>query len=278
MAMDASPLAKLPPDLRNMVYHEVLCQKDPIILLFNELGETEEIPKVRLQLPEIIDDSSFPSPSGDDEIDGWRHAYLWEYTPRGRLEKIEWMRNMMGLTATCRALRQETRDLFFAINPFRIEVTILHGEFPQFSKDTASDSVESFLKHLSTQSAISAVNSITLDLGFVWLWPKDSTPLLDMVTGLNQEFLKRHPGLPLKLKAICCFYGLCIGDRVHVYIDMQNLAASIELALEQLERWHEEELETRHFQDDRELCQAEFDNITSQLEACLQQNAATEEV
>ncbi|KAI7360316.1 hypothetical protein KC320_g90 [Hortaea werneckii] len=34
---------------------------------------------------------------------------------------------------------------------------------------------------------------------------------------------------------------------------MQNLAASIELALEQLEKWHEEELETRSLQDDREI-------------------------
>ncbi|KAI7277428.1 hypothetical protein KC345_g6606 [Hortaea werneckii] len=272
--MDASPFAKLPPELRNMVYHEVLRQESPIILLFNQWDERQEIPEVRLKRPAIT--RSFFSLFSD--IDDWVDVHDWEDRSRDSSKEVECMRNIMSLSATCKPLRQETRDLFFAINSFRIEVTILDGEFPRFSKDTASDPVESFLKHLSTQSAISAVNSITLDVGFVWLWPEDSTPLLDMITGLSQEFLKKYPGLPLKVKAICCFYGLCIGDRVHVYIDMQNLAASIELALEQLERWHEEELETRGLEDDREMCQAEFDNITSQLEACLQQNAATEEV
>ncbi|KAI7091122.1 hypothetical protein KC356_g955 [Hortaea werneckii] len=275
MATDASPLAKLPPELHNMVYHEVLRREGPIILLFNRWDEQQEIPEVRLKSPEMARSASIPYL--DDEND-WCYVHDWEDRSEIQLKEFEGMRNMMGLAATCRALRKETRELFFAINSFRIEVTIWHGEFPQFSTDTASDSVESFLKHLSTQSAISAVNSITLDLGFVWLWPKDSTPLLDMVTGLSQEFLKRHPGLPLKVKAICCFYGMRPEEKVHVYIDMQNLGTSIELALEQLERWHEEELETRHFPDDREMCQAEFDNITSQLEACLQQNAATEEV
>ncbi|KAI7321122.1 hypothetical protein KC315_g9217 [Hortaea werneckii] len=272
MAMNNSPLAKLPPELRNMVYHEVLRQEDPIILLFHQWDEREEIPEVRLKLP-ANQRSSFSVLSSVD-VDYWVDVYDWEDWSRGHLKE----RNMMALTATCKPLRQETRDLFFAINSFRIEVTLMDGEFPRFSKDTASHPIESFLKHLSTPSAISAVKSITLDLGHVWLWPKDSYPLYDMITGLNQGFLKRHPGLPLQVKAICCFCGVYNGEREHVYIDLQNLTASIELALERLKNWLQEELEYRRYPDDREMCQAEFDDMTDQLEACLQQIAATEEV
>ncbi|KAI7223318.1 hypothetical protein KC333_g470 [Hortaea werneckii] len=277
--MDASPLAKLPPELRNRVYHEVLRQEDPIILLFNEWDEQREIPEVRLKLPPIARSSS-----GDGDVDYWDDhisgVYDQEDASRHEVaeEELGCMRNMMALTATCKPLRQETRDLFFAINSFRIEVTYWDGEHPNFSKDTASDPIESFLEHLSTRSAISAVKSITLDLGFVYVWPEKSYPLYDMVTGLNQGFLKRHTGLPLQVKAMCCLYAFYPEEMVHVYIDMQNLAASIKLALERLEKWHQEELEYRDDSAERETCQAEFDDITDQLEACLQQIAATEEV
>ncbi|KAI7360178.1 hypothetical protein KC320_g89 [Hortaea werneckii] len=70
MAMDASPLSKLPPELRNMVYHEVLRQEDPIILFFNQWDDLEEI-------------------------------------------------------------SEETRDLFFAVNSFTIEVTDLEARYPR---------------------------------------------------------------------------------------------------------------------------------------------------
>ncbi|KAI7168695.1 hypothetical protein KC324_g11529 [Hortaea werneckii] len=277
--MDASPLAKLPPELRNMVYHEVLRQEGPIILLFNRWDEQREIPEVRLKLPPIARSSS-----GDGDVDYWddpiSDVYDQEDASRGEVEEEELrcMRNMMALTATCKPLRQETRDLFFAINAFRIEVTYSDGELPRFSKDTASDPIESFLKHLSTRSAISAGESITLDLGFVYVWPEESYPLYDMITGLNQGSLKRYSGPPLQVKAICCIYAFYPEESVHVYIDMQNLAASIELALERLKKWHQEELEYRDDSAERETCQAEFDDITNQLEACSQQIAATEEV
>ncbi|KAI7466244.1 hypothetical protein KC351_g14599 [Hortaea werneckii] len=281
MAMDASPLAKLPAELRNMVYHEVLRQEGPIILLFNQLDETEEIPKVRLKLPKIIRASLFApsSPSSFyDDIDGWNPVCYWDDTPRGRLERIERMRNMMSLTATCKPLRQETRDLFFAINSFEIEVTRSEGERPLFSRDTASGPVESLLEHISTGSAISAVKSITLDLSYAWSWPENSAPLYDMITGLNNEFLKRFPGLPLRVKAHCGMWENFDAKELDVYIEMRNLASSIEFALEQLRRWHQEELESRSSSLDCEFCQDEFDIITSQLEACLPQVAATEEV
>ncbi|KAI6800149.1 hypothetical protein KC363_g899 [Hortaea werneckii] len=258
-----------------MVYHEVLRQEGPIILLFNQWDEWRQIPEVKLKLPELARSSSIPFLDYDGN---WYYVHDEEDTSRGQLEEFEGMRNMMGLTATCRALRQETRDLFFAINSFRIEVTILAGEIPRFSKDTASAPVQSFLKHLSTRSAISAVHSITLDLGYVWSWPEDSTPLHDMIIGLKDGFLKALPGLPLKVKFICGSYVISSKEKVHAYIDMQNLAASIELTLKRLRRWHQEELDYRNLQQDLEMCQEEFEIVTSQLEACLEQNAATEKV
>ncbi|KAI7204232.1 hypothetical protein KC343_g11842 [Hortaea werneckii] len=252
--MDASPLSKLPPELRNMVYHEVLRREDPIVLFFNQWDDLEEISEVRL----------------------WNDVYRWKDTLRGRSKKIECTRNMMSLTATCKALRQETRDLFFAVNSFTIEVTDLEGEFPRFSKDTASDPVELFLKHISTSSAISAVKSITLDLGSAYVWPEHPSPLHDMITGLSNGFLKTYPGLPLKAKAHC---GVSKGpESLDVYIEMRNLASSIESALERLKRWHQEELKNRSSSRDREICQDEFDIITSQLKVCLVQTAMDEEV
>ena len=261
MAMDASPLAKLPAELRNRVYHEVLCQEDPIVLIFERRHERQEMLKGRMDLPTL------PRPSEDSGV-----------ASRGQLKDLERMSNRMAITATCKPLRQETRDLFFAINSFEIRVPLFEDAPLGDCKDTADELLECFLELLSTRSAISAVKSITFDLGFVLVWPEESRPLYDMVTGLNQEFLKRYPGLALQVKATCCFCSVYNGEREHVYIDLQNLTASIELALERLKNWLQEELEYRDCPDERETCQEEFDDMTDQLEACLQQIAATEEV
>lgn len=259
--MDASPLAKLPPELRNRVYYEVLHQEDPIVLIFERCDERRERLHIHVDIPAIT------CPSEDCDA-----------ASRGHLKDLKCMRNRMAITATCKPLRKETRDLFFAINSFEIEVPVFGIYAPRTRQDEANEMLEDFLNLLSTSSAISAVKSITLDLGLVDFWWSESTPLCDMIAGLNNEFMKGLPGLPLELKAEC---GLCDADQTelcHVYIDMQNLAASIELALEHLTSWHQKEVEEMSYPEDREMCQEEFDTITSQLKACLVQTEMDEEV
>ncbi|KAI6820966.1 hypothetical protein KC340_g13018 [Hortaea werneckii] len=268
--MDASPLAKLPPELRNTIYHEVLLQEDTIKLSFQPARNNN---KSRVVL----------STRRQNEF--------------------------LALTLTCKPLRRETHDLFFAINSFEIEAD---GDASR--SVTASIPIHRFLDGITTLRARSAIKSLALHIGLVGgvleqvkelerelrdeeeeedddddddedseddevdeVEVYERTVRLEQL-GLNQGFLKEHPRLPLQVKAICCFCGVYNGEREHVYIDLQNLTASIGLALERLRNWLQEELEYRRLPDDREMCQAEFDDMTGQLEACLQQIAATEEV
>ncbi|GAB1744105.1 hypothetical protein NU219Hw_g1265t1 [Hortaea werneckii] len=259
MAMDASPFAKLPPELRNMVYHEVLCREGPILLVPDPWYDRQEILEGRMNLPTLL------RPSEDCDV-----------ASRGRLKDYVCMSNRMAITATCKSLRQETRDLFFAINSFEIDVP-LFGDAPlRTCKDTADGLLECFLEFLSTRSAKSVVKSIILSLGPVDFWPKDSTQLSDMVTVLNDELLRGSLDLPIKVRAE--FSPEEIGGLYDVYIDMRNLASSIEVELEQVEDWCQQELEHWSSPDDRRKCQEGFDTITSKIKACLPQDAATEEV
>lgn len=259
MAMDASPLAKLPPELRNRVYHEVLCQKDPIVLIFKQRHERQEMLKGRMDLP------TRPRPSPESGV-----------ASRGQLKVLERKSNRMAITATCKPLRQETRDFFFAMNSFAIDVDIFGIHSVRNCKDKADELIDCFLEFLSTRSTKSMVKSIILNLGLVDFWPAGSTLLRDMVTVHNDKLLRGYLDLPTQVKAE---FGLEeIDGPYDVHIDLRNLASSIEVELEQVEKWRQQELEYWFTQEEREITQAEFDVITSQLKACLPQDAATEEV
>ncbi|KAI6905004.1 hypothetical protein KC318_g3379 [Hortaea werneckii] len=259
--MDASPLAKLPPELRNMVYHGVLYQEDPILLVPDQWYGKQEILEGRMNVPTL------PRPP----------SKVCDVASRGRLKDYECVSNRMAVTATCKPLRQETRDLFFAINTFEIGVPRFGEASPRRTcKDTADELLGCFLELLSTRSAISAVKSIILNLGLMDFRPEDSTRLRDMVTVLIDEPLRGSLDLPIKVRAD---FGLEeIGGPFDVYIDMRNLASSIEVELEQVEEWRQHELEYWSSPDDRTKCQEVFDTINSRLKACLQSDAATEEV
>ncbi|KAI7496518.1 hypothetical protein KC357_g337 [Hortaea werneckii] len=201
MAMDASPLAKLPAELRNNIYHEVLLQQDTIKLTFKPAKNAIES---RL----LLNDSGCP-------------------------------RHLLALASTCKPLRSEAHDLFFAINSFEIHAPIFIFN-SRISK--ASIPIHHFLSSVTTLSARLAMKSVTLNIGEYeanildnyWAMPA-------MVMDLKRDLLTAYPCLPLKLGAR--IYGVgeeSLGkEDIDVELDMQNLASSVGGALEQVKELHQ---------------------------------------
>ena len=202
MAMDASPLAKLPPELRNNIYEEVLLQEDAIKLTFK--------------------------PAEDENV-------------KSRVVLCTRRQNeFLALTLTCKPLRRETHDLFFALNSFEIYA-------PTYSvgsrSGTASIPVHRFLDGVTTLRARSAIKSITLNIGFYT--PRyDKRCVLGAVKDFKRNLLTAYPCLPLKLRA--SLHGGTDGD-FEFEIDMQCLASSVGGVLEEVK---EVEQEMRDEDDD----------------------------
>ncbi|KAI7374092.1 hypothetical protein KC336_g20281 [Hortaea werneckii] len=188
MAMDASPLAKLPAELRNNIYHEVLLQEETIKLTFKP---AEKNVKSRVLLS------------------GSRQQH-----------------QMLALTLTCKPLRRETHDLFFALNSFEILVPEIGA-----GSGTLSIAIHRFLDGVTTFSARSAIKSIALDFS------QHQVPKLYGALGdLKRNILPPYPCLPLKLRASVASASV---DEEHldIELDIQNLASSIGKGLEKIKGW-----------------------------------------
>lgn len=153
MAMDASPLAKLPPELRNTIYHEVLLQEDTIKLSFQPARNNN---KSRVVL----------STRRQNEF--------------------------LALTLTCKPLRRETHDLFFAINSFEIEAD---GDASR--SVTASIPIHRFLDGITTLRARSAIKSLALHIG-LYLPRYSKRCVLEAVKDFKRNLLTTYPCLPLR--------------------------------------------------------------------------------
>lgn len=200
MTMDASPLAKLPPELRNTIYHEVLLQEDTIKLTFKPAKGNV---KSRILLRE----------TGSQ-------------------------RQLLALTFTCKLLRRETHDLFFAINSFEIYAS----SFVFNSRSCkASIPIHCFLDSVTTLSARLAIERLTLNIGEYEPTRYGNHNFIPaMVMDLKRNLLTAYPCLPLKVRAIV--YGVGAensGEDPDLEIDMQNFASSVGDALEQVEEMHQ---------------------------------------
>ncbi|GAB1744104.1 hypothetical protein NU219Hw_g1264t1 [Hortaea werneckii] len=201
MAMDASPLAKLSPELRNIIYHEALLQEDTIKLTFKPAKETVKSRVIR-------HDSAC-------------------------------RRHLLALTITCKALRRETHDLFFAINSFEIHAS----SFVFASRSCkASIPINCFLDSVTTLSARLAIERLTLNLGEYepTRWGNHNF-IPAMVMDIQRNLLTAYPCLPLQVRARIYRVSAEHSDEdPDLEIDMQNLASSVREALEQVKEMHQE--------------------------------------
>ncbi|KAI7091121.1 hypothetical protein KC356_g954 [Hortaea werneckii] len=206
MAMDASPLAKLPAELRNNIYHEVLLQEDSIKLSFEPARDNN---KSRVVL-----------------FTGRQHEFL-------------------ALTLTCKALRRETHELFFAINSFEIEAH--QSRIDNSRSGTASMPILRFLDGVTTLSARSAIKSIALHIG-LYIPSRSDRRVLGAVKDFKRHLFTTYPCLPLKLRASLRRHG--DDEEIEVELDMQNLGSSVAGVLEQVEDLEQEMLDEDHDDDE----------------------------
>ncbi|GAB1732539.1 hypothetical protein NU195Hw_g5586t1 [Hortaea werneckii] len=193
MALDASPLAKLPAELRNKIYYDVLLQEDNIKLSFEPAGNNQ---KSRVVVRE----------SGHQ-------------------------RQLLALTFTCKPLRRETHDLFFALNTFEISVPETRA-----GSGTSSIPIHRFLDGVTTLSARSAIKSIALNIGLQFPSRIDRR-VLGAIKDFKRHLFTTYPCLPLKLRASLHVDG---HEEIEVELDTQNLGASVAGALEQVEELEQE--------------------------------------
>ncbi|KAI6888380.1 hypothetical protein KC363_g898 [Hortaea werneckii] len=183
--MDASPIAKLPAELRNNIYHEVLLHEKTIKLTFQP---AEKNAKSRVLLS------------------GSRQQH-----------------QMLALTLTCKPLRRETYDLFFALNSFEISVPETPAE-----SSTSSIAIHRFLDGVTTFSARSAIKSITLDFSQHQV-PK----LYGALRDLQRNILPPYPRLPLKFRTSVAS-EFVDEESLDIELDIQNLVSSIGKGLEKI--------------------------------------------
>ncbi|KAI6910064.1 hypothetical protein KC318_g3280 [Hortaea werneckii] len=245
--MDASPLAKLPPELRNNIYEEVLVQKDTVKLTFKPAKE--------------------------------------HVKSRVLLRETGSQRQLLALTFTCKLLRRETHDLFFAINSFEIYAS----SFVFASRSCkASIPIHCFLDSVTTLSARLAIERLTLNIGEYEPNRYGNHNFIPaMVMDLKRNLLTAYPCLPLKVRA--SIYGVGAehsGEDPDLEIDMQNLASSVGDALEQVKEMHQETQDEEDVvvdyddNDDNENYRRGFRldrlrTLIDELDACLQLQAGT---
>ncbi|KAI6804802.1 hypothetical protein KC332_g14583 [Hortaea werneckii] len=241
--MDASPLAKLPAELRNNIYHNVLLQEDNIKLSFQPAGNNQ---KSRVVL----------------------------CTRR--------QNEFLALTLTCKALRRETHELFFAMNSFEIDANV--SNVSNARSGTASMPILRFLDGVTTLSARSAIKSIALNIGLQFPSRNDRR-VLGAIKGFKRHLFTTYPCLPLKLKA--SLYCHADDEKVELELDMQNLGASVAGVLEQVMEVEQEILnkidgDDRDSEDDeadeaeineRNLGLHQLEVFREELHRCLQYQA-----
>lgn len=223
MAMNASPLAKLLAELRNNIYYDVLFQEDDIKLSFEPAGNNQ---KSRVVVRE----------SGHQ-------------------------RQLLALTFTCKPLRRETHDLFFALNSFEILVPETRA-----GSGASSIPIHRFLDGVTTLSARSAIKSVTLNIGRYHLPDKN---LLGALTDLKRNLLTTYPCLPLRVRATVA--GLYRDESLDIELDVQNLALSIGSGLgkmQELQKGTQDALRSQ-------LLPMKFERLKDELHACLRQLAGT---
>ncbi|KAI7277425.1 hypothetical protein KC345_g6605 [Hortaea werneckii] len=221
--MDASPLAKLPAELRNNIYHEVLLQEDTIKLSFEPAGNNKK--------------------------------------PRVLLSGSRQQHQMLALTFTCKPLRRETQDLFFALNSFEISVPETRA-----GTGTSSIPIHRFLDGVTTLSARSAIKSVTLNIGQYYLGEKT---LLGALTDLKRNLLTTYPCLPLRVRATVA--GFYRDESLDIELDTQNLALSIRSGLGKMEELRKGTQDVLKLQ----LPPMKFERLKDELHACLRQLAGT---